>query len=146
MFNRILVVCMGNICRSPLGEAALKELLPNKSVRSAGIATKESGLIGHGAESTMKSVSLKHGFDLDEHKAQQLTQDLCDESDLILVMEPAHVDLVAIIAPNARHKTLLLGQWSVGTIDDPYQKGQQAFGLALQQVLQASRQWSQKLS
>ncbi len=100
MFNRILVVCMGNICRSPLGEASLKAIMPNKAVCSAGIATEPSGLIGQPADSMMQSVSANHGLELNEHKAQQLTQDLCDSNDLILVMEPAHIDLVASIAPN----------------------------------------------
>lgn len=146
MFDRILVVCMGNICRSPLGEASLKLMMPNKNICSAGIATEPSGLIGQPADSMMQNVSAGHGLELKEHKAQQLTQELCDSNDLILVMEPAHIDLVASIAPNARHKTLLLGQWSVGTIADPYQKDKQAFEIALQQVLQASRQWAQKIA
>ena len=42
--------------------------------------------------------------------------------------------------------SILLGQWSVGTIADPYQKDQQAFEFALQQVLQASRQWAKKIA
>ncbi|WP_261885800.1 low molecular weight protein-tyrosine-phosphatase [Vibrio pomeroyi] len=145
MFNRILVVCMGNICRSPLGEAALRALLPNKAIASAGIATEPSGLVEHGADPMMKMVSETQGFDLSGHRAQQLNQNLCDKHDLILVMEPAHIDLVATIAPNARHKTLLLGQWSDGTIADPYQKDKQAFDVALQQILKASRQWAQKV-
>ncbi len=41
MFNKILVVCVGNICRSPTGERVLQKLLPNKEVASAGIAAEK---------------------------------------------------------------------------------------------------------
>lgn len=41
MFNKILVVCVGNICRSPTGESLLKALLPNKTIDSAGVATEK---------------------------------------------------------------------------------------------------------
>jgi protein-tyrosine phosphatase len=146
MFNRILVVCVGNICRSPLGEASLKALLPNKEVRSAGIATEKSGLSGQPADMMMQRVSAHYELDLSEHKAQQLSQELCDAHDLILVMEPEHIDFVAAISPRARHKTLLLGQWSVGSIADPYQKDQHAFLFAAQQIMQSSRQWAEKIA
>ncbi|HII0070531.1 TPA: protein tyrosine phosphatase, partial [Klebsiella variicola] len=45
MFNSILVVCTGNICRSPIGERILKQLLPTMQVDSAGTAA----LIDHNA-------------------------------------------------------------------------------------------------
>ena len=37
MFNSILVVCVGNICRSPTGERLLQQLLPEKEITSAGV-------------------------------------------------------------------------------------------------------------
>ncbi|MGB2147778.1 MAG: low molecular weight phosphotyrosine protein phosphatase, partial [Vibrio toranzoniae] len=44
MFDKILVVCVGNICRSPTGERVLQQLLPNKNIASAGIAAEKSRL------------------------------------------------------------------------------------------------------
>lgn len=146
MFERILVVCMGNICRSPIAEAVLKSLLPNKQVSSAGIATETSGLSGAPVDSTMYELAESSGLKVSEHKAQQLSESLCDTSDLILVMEPEHMELVSIIAPNARHKTLLFGQWSGGSIADPYQKSQSASSRALQEIQLAGREWAAKLA
>ncbi|MBJ6973770.1 low molecular weight phosphotyrosine protein phosphatase, partial [Vibrio cholerae] len=49
MFNNILVVCVGNICRSPIGERLLKQQLPHKNIASAGLASEKSPLVGKSA-------------------------------------------------------------------------------------------------
>src|SRR3546814_3067238 len=81
--NRILLVCIGNICRSPLAEALLKQHFPDKTVHSAGLAA----LVGHPADSTAQDIAHQHGLDLSAHRAQQITQAMCRSADLILVME-----------------------------------------------------------
>ena len=53
MFNRILVVCDGNICRSPTVAAMLRELKPEKAVSSAGLV----GLVGQDMEATARAVA-----------------------------------------------------------------------------------------
>jgi len=146
MFNKILVVCIGNICRSPIGEKLLAELLPAKQVTSAGIMVERSGLVGSAADVNSQRVAQEGGLDLTAHSAQQLTNELCDEYDLILVMEPGHIDLVADLAPNARSKTLLFGQWSGdATIADPHKKEFDAFQLAYQRIFRAGHAWANKL-
>ena len=45
-FENILVVCVGNICRSPMAEALLKQRFPEKNIDSAGVGA----LVGHGAD------------------------------------------------------------------------------------------------
>src|SRR3546814_9689935 len=51
--NRILLVCIGNICRSPLAEALLKQHFPDKTVHSAGLAA----LVGHPADRSEEHTS-----------------------------------------------------------------------------------------
>ncbi|MGF1755907.1 low molecular weight phosphotyrosine protein phosphatase [Vibrio makurazakiensis] len=146
MFNKILVVCIGNICRSPLGEALLTDLLPNKQIASAGIMVESSGLAGNSADPSSQLVALEEGLDLANHQAQQLTKELCDEYDLILVMESGHIDLVAELVPTARSKTLLFGQWSGdATIADPHRKEMPAFQFAYQRIYRAAHAWANKL-
>lgn len=58
MFNSILVVCTGNICRSPIGERYLRRALPNKKIDSAGI----SALVGHSADDSAIRIAEKHGI------------------------------------------------------------------------------------
>jgi protein-tyrosine phosphatase len=84
MFQSILVVCTGNICRSPIGERLLRQQLPGKQVNSAGIL----GLEGCPADAAAQSVAWRHGVSLEGHVARKVTRSLLKKSDLILVMEP----------------------------------------------------------
>ncbi|TBT33551.1 low molecular weight phosphotyrosine protein phosphatase, partial [Vibrio parahaemolyticus] len=82
MFSNILVVCVGNICRSPTGERLLQQLLPDKQISSAGIAVEKSRLTGKPADETARLVASERGIYLLDHKAQQLTAQLCAKQDL----------------------------------------------------------------
>lgn len=146
MFNKILVVCVGNICRSPSGEYLLKKLLPNKQVDSAGIATEKSRLSGKPADAMAIKIASQNDIDLTSHQARQLTAQLCQEYDLILVMEKGHIDAVTSISPAARGKTMLFGQW-IGQQDipDPYKLSQEAFEHAYELIEQSANKWAEKI-
>jgi len=143
MFNSILVVCVGNICRSPTGERLLKEYLPEKEISSAGIGA----LVGNQADNKALKVSLEHNVSLDGHVARQLTASLCRENDLILVMEKRHVDSISNICPEARGKTMLFGHWIEGReIPDPYKKSEEAFLFVYDLLNDAAKAWAKVLS
>ena len=143
MFDKILVVCVGNICRSPTGEYLLKSLLPNRAIASAGVGA----LVGKPADKTAMLVANEHGVNIENHIAQQLTSELCREFDLILVMEQGHINAVTNIAPEARGKTMLLSQWSnKQDIPDPYRQSREAFDYAYELISQSCQSWSKKLS
>ncbi|MCL1123887.1 low molecular weight protein-tyrosine-phosphatase [Shewanella surugensis] len=146
MFNKILVVCVGNICRSPSGEYLLKKLLPHKQVDSAGIATEKSRLSGKPADAMAVQIASKNEVNLTPHKARQLTAQLCQEYDLILVMEKGHIDAVTKISPSARGKTMLFGQW-IGQQDipDPYKLSQEAFEYAYELIDKSANTWAEKI-
>ena len=67
MFNKILVVCVGNICRSPTGEALLKKMLPQKDIRSAG----GTALVGHPSNGQAKKTHLQGGVEIHAHIPHQ---------------------------------------------------------------------------
>lgn len=147
MFDKVLVVCVGNICRSPTGEGLLKKMLPSKVIASAGIATKKSGLVGKPAASFAVEVAQDNGICIEKHRAQQLTESLCEGFDLVLVMERDHVEQVCKIAPMARSKTLLFGQWlGDNLINDPYMKDRIAFETAFETLERAAASWARRLS
>src|SRR3546814_4056352 len=83
--NRILLVCIGNICRSPLAEALLKQHFPDKTVHSAGLAA----LVGHPADSTAQDIVHQHGLALSAHRAQQIMTAMCSRADLNMGMDSA---------------------------------------------------------
>ncbi|CAM8400625.1 protein tyrosine phosphatase [Klebsiella quasipneumoniae] len=142
MFNSILVVCTGNICRSPIGEQLLKKLLPTIKIDSAGTGA----LVGHEADISAKHIAEQHGLSLDCHQGKQFTRDLARQYDLILVMEKAHIEQIGKIAPEARGKTMLFGHWlNQREIPDPYKKSEEAFASVYKLIEQAGQTWISKL-
>lgn len=142
MFNSILVVCTGNICRSPIGERYLRTLLPNKKIDSAGTGA----LVGHIADDSAVNISSIHGISLNGHVARQFTSSIARQYDLILVMEKVHMEEIGRIAPEARGKTMLFGYWlSHREIPDPYRKSDEAFSSVFELIVQAGSLWAEKL-
>lgn len=144
MFNKILVVCVGNICRSPTGEYLLKQRLPNHTIASAGVGA----LVDHPADAQASAVAKQHGLDLSPHSARQLTAEICAQHDLILVMEQRHIEQVCKIAPSARSKVMLFGQWlpqGRRDVADPYRQSDEMFQIVYQQLEQAADLWAEKL-
>ncbi|QAX86009.1 phosphotyrosine protein phosphatase [Pseudomonas sp. DTU12.3] len=144
MFRKILVVCVGNICRSPTAELLLRNALASSAitVSSAGLSAR----VGEGVEPSAREVLENHGHSAEAFKARQLTSDIVNESDLILVMEKQHVNQVLKIASHARGKVFLLGKWqSEREIQDPYRQGQAAFIHAHALIEDAVSSWAQRL-
>ena len=68
---------------------------------------------------------------------------MCDEADLILVMELAHIDMVADIQPSARSKAFLLAQWlPKKNIPDPFKQSSEMFEAVFLQIEQATNTWT----
>ncbi|NDL62335.1 arsenate reductase/protein-tyrosine-phosphatase family protein [Acerihabitans arboris] len=142
MFDKILIVCIGNICRSPTGERLLQKYLPNKIVDSAGI----SALTGYEADDNAISVAAQNDLSLQNHCAKQLTKELCRNYDLILVMEKKHIQAVCKLVPEARGKVMLFGHWTSQEISDPYHKSLEAFQATYILLDNAAHKWASKLS
>ena len=142
MFNKILVVCVGNICRSPTGERLLKHYQPALTVESAGLGA----LVGKGADATASSVAQDNQLSLAGHSARQITGRMCREYDLILVMEKRHIAALCEIAPEMRGKVMLFGHWDgEREIPDPYRKSREAFEAVYTLLDRSARQWAQAL-
>lgn len=142
MFDSILVVCTGNICRSPIGERFLRRALPNKKIDSAGTGA----LVGYDADGSAIKIAAQNGLSLEDHKGQQFTSSLARQYDLILVMEKSHIEQICRIAPEVRGKTMLFGQWlGHRDIPDPYRKSEEAFASVYQLIEQAGLLWVEKL-
>lgn len=143
MFDSILIVCTGNICRSPMGERYLQKLLPNKKIDSAGTGA----LVDQPADPSAEKISFAKGVSLDGHTGRQFTSTLARQYDLILVMEKSHIEQIGKIAPEARGKTMLFGHW-IGQkeIPDPYRKSDEAFESVYNLIEVAGQHWAEKLN
>ncbi len=107
----ILFVCTGNIRRSPMAEVMLKHMLPETlkqvvEIHSAGIFA----IADNPADSYAIQVMESYGIDLTRHRARPLTEAIVRESDLILVMEQAHAEMIELPANFHGDKIRLLGE------------------------------------
>lgn len=147
MFHSVLVTCVGNICRSPLGERLLTVRLAERgsaiTVASAGIAA----LAGHGADETASEVAVAHGISLEGHIARQFTREIGLAHDLILVMEPGHRREIARAAPDLSGRVMLFDHWRGGKgIADPYQRSRAFHEEVFAQIDAAATDWAAKLA
>jgi len=91
MIQGILLVCTGNICRSPLAEALLRRTLEQRSVDGVSVTSAGTGAWdGAPASEGAYLVGLERGLDLSGHRARLLTRELVEEADLILTMARHH--------------------------------------------------------
>jgi len=141
MFDRILVVCIGNICRSPMAEQLLKTALPKKIISSAGLGAMVNAPADDHAQALMTELEQ----DISEHRGRQINAELISGADLILVMTQKQEDLLTQQYPQARGRVYRLGHWIKQDIADPYQKPRKEFELALQHIQAGIASWLPKL-
>ncbi|KAA0017928.1 low molecular weight phosphotyrosine protein phosphatase [Salinicola corii] len=142
MFDRILVLCTGNICRSPVAEALFRQRFPDRQITSAGLGA----LVGEGAEPTAKELAAREGLDLSAHVARQVDVGMLQSADLVLVMSDGQRRAVTELYPAASGKTMLLTRWiGENEVPDPYHKSRSAFEHVHCLLTQAVDAWVGKL-
>ncbi|AFJ45612.1 low molecular weight protein-tyrosine-phosphatase [Shimwellia blattae DSM 4481 = NBRC 105725] len=142
MIKSILVICTGNICRSPIAERLLRQSLPDKIVDSAGVGA----LVDKPADDSAIKVASKNKLSLDGHRGKQFTSTLGRKYELILVMESSQLEEITRISPESRGKTMLLGHWmGAKEIPDPYRRSDEAFESVYKLIDQACQMWIKKL-
>ena len=146
MFENILLVCVGNICRSPVAEALLKSALQakgknNYKINSAGLGA----LVGHKPDKMVIDLMLEKGIDISGYRAQQINQEIIYKADLILVMEVAHKELIEHEEPSAKGKVFRLGEWGDFEIPDPYQQERKVFQDVVQLIEKGVADWVVKI-
>lgn len=117
--KRILVLCHGNIIRSPFVEHRLKQLLPDAKIASAGLAC----ISGRPADPRAILAARSYNVDLGSHRAKPLTKKLLSEADVILTMDCRNSAMLLAVWPHAVSKVHCVTNWVAGDaeIDDPYE-------------------------
>jgi protein-tyrosine phosphatase len=137
MINRVLVVCEGNICRSPLACAMLARELSEISFSSAGT----HALVGERADPLLLEIARERGVMLDDHIAVALTAEHVRAADLILTMTKVQREQIEQAWPYARGKVYRLNENEGIDVTDPFRRHRRTFELAFAQIEHGVAHW-----
>lgn len=142
MVKRIVTLCTGNICRSPVAAAALSLRLKDTEVSSAGL----HALVGHDIDPDSREAATKLGLELGAHSARQFDTGIGTEADLILVMDSGHLEAVRRKYPNFSGKCFLLRHNLEGKdVPDPYRQGISNHFRSVELILEGADDWSRQI-
>lgn len=115
---KILMVCLGNICRSPLAEGILKSKLPeNFIVESAGTIDMHEG---NSPDARSIEVSKKHGIDISHQKSRPIKPEDLENFDAVFCMDKNNLEDVKSLAKNEAQKTKISLILDDAEVPDPY--------------------------
>nr|WP_034816051.1 low molecular weight protein-tyrosine-phosphatase [Ensifer sp. BR816] len=131
---RILFVCLGNICRSPLAEGVMRELVGRAGYRqSVSVDSAGTGAwhVGHPPDRRSIAVARAHGIDIKDLRGRQISAADFAAFDLILGMDRCNVsELMRLASPETAHKVHLFMTLATGRnvdVPDPYYETADAF-------------------
>lgn len=118
-----MVICIGNICRSPMAKYLIKKQHPDLQIDSAGL----SAMVGHPADDKAIACMDVLNIDMRSHIAKQINAELIKKADLVLVMSSNQQKHIEHTWPFAKGKVFRLGHWQGQNVPDPYQHDQAFF-------------------
>jgi len=139
--NTVLVVCHGNICRSPVAAALLA-----RELASDGVTVESRGFIGFNRPAPPDAVAAaaRYGLNLADHRSRLLTADVVRAADLIVVMEAGQQRLICERFGRRPADVLILGDLDPAavetrTIHDPVNDGREVFDWVYDRIARCVR-------
>ncbi|XP_065314663.1 low molecular weight phosphotyrosine protein phosphatase-like isoform X2 [Gordionus sp. m RMFG-2023] len=138
----VLMVCLGNICRSPIAEACLRKILEESYITNWKVDSAGTGDYHLGKSPDHRAMAILKNHDINfSHKARQLVQEDFYNFDYILCMDQSNIENVKALRPlKSKAKIELLGKWDYKfpnkNVRDPYyDKDQESFEDVYQQCI-----------
>ena len=149
----VLIVCTGNICRSPTAEGVMREQARKRGlgdrVRIASAGTHDYH-VGDSPDPRTLTHASKRGYDLSAQRASQVKKEDFHTFDYILAMDRGHLRALRAIAPDGSRAKLGLfleasGQWKGEDVPDPYYGGVDGFEQVLDMAEEAAQRWLDRI-
>lgn len=144
---KILIVCTGNTCRSPMAEGIFNELKKDLDmdlwVLSAGISAYEGSPVASNAVKSLESI-----HDISHYRAKMVNEDLLEQADLILTMTKMHRDILLDRYEGIEDKTYLLNEYAFGEmkdVEDPFGGNSDIYDIARDEIYRAVESIIKKL-
>ena len=122
VIENILILCIGDICRSPVAEGLLKKKSAAIDFPVQVVSAGLHAMVGAPADATAQSLMQAVAGDISAHRARQVNQAMILEADLIVTMDRAQQRQIESKFPTACGKVHRLGKWGDFEVLDPYKR------------------------
>lgn len=106
--TKVIFVCWGNICRSPIAERVARKLASDQGldleITSAAVSSEE---LGAPIDRRAANVLTRAGYDASNHRAHRITAAEIESADLVVAAEPSHIQQLLRLTPGATNVALL---------------------------------------
>jgi len=149
--TKIVMVCLGNICRSPLAEGILKSKLPKNIFFIDSVGTSNYH-IGEQPDSRSIAIAKKYGIDISAQEGRQFVVSDFDVFDYIYAMDSENFNNIINLARNSQDRAKVnlilneLNDSSIVDVPDPYYGGDQGFENVYQLLDEACTSIANKLT
>ena len=149
----ILVVCTGNICRSPTAEGVMRHIARRRGLEDR-VKVASAGTHGYHVGESPDPRAIEHasgrGYDISAQRAAQVSKEDFEAFDYILAMDHGHLHLLRTRQPRESRARLNLfldasARWSGEDVPDPYYGGADGFEQVLDMVEEAAERWLDRI-